>query len=151
MSFSIVINLLNKKISNDIERAYAEEEQQLKKKIEAIAGIFNPCEYGQDKRLANCPLDKSIKTFHNLNKAIAPFEVIKTIQRTHKQITKDIEEYGLNIGQHITINGDIAIASLMTVFLNSNIMTPIKWSMYAQHFSYIDYKIGEVSIFLCRV
>lgn len=77
--------------------------------------------------------------------------MIKTLQRTHKQITRDIEEYGLNIGQHIAINGDIAIASLMTAFLNSKIMHPIKCSTYVQYFSYVDYNIGEVSIFACGV
>eukprot|EP00826_Nyctotherus_ovalis_P045751 TRINITY_DN5093_c0_g1_i3.p1 TRINITY_DN5093_c0_g1~~TRINITY_DN5093_c0_g1_i3.p1 ORF type:complete len:204 (-),score=16.72 TRINITY_DN5093_c0_g1_i3:472-1083(-) len=147
---SVVFNTLSRKISGDIQKAYEEEEEQLKKKVEIIieGGMFDPCEYGQGKLLANCPLKRSIETLKGLNNAAAPFEAIKIIQRTHKQITKEVEEYGLSIGRHISINGDIAIASLMTVFLNSQISNPIKWSIFVQYFSYIDYNMGEVSIFV---
>lgn len=152
MRRSVVFSALSKKISADVQNAYEEEEQQLKKKVEAVTegGMFNPCEYGQDKLLSNCPLKRSIETLKGLNTAAAPFEAIKIIQRTHKQITKEVEEYGLSIGRHVSINGDVAIASLMTAFLNSKVNNPIKWSIFVQYFSYIDYNIGEVSIFVQR-
>ena len=139
---------MNSKISFFLEKAYEDDELQLKKKIEAIieSGTFKPCEYGQDVLLADCPFKKSIEKLQALNKVISPFEIVMTLQKTHKEIVKEIEEFSLSLGKDISINGDIAIASLMTVFLSGKILHPLKWTTYAQYFSYINNNIGEIGI-----
>lgn len=86
-----------------------------------------------------------MEIFEELNDAIAPFEVVNILLRTHKQISDDIKEFAVRkkIGK-IEINGDVIISSLMTIFVNSNIHNPLKNSTYIQYFSYLDYNIGSL-------
>ena len=129
---------------------YKSEEEAIKQKLITIKqlGKFNPCEYGQDKRLLDCPLKKSMETLQELNNAVAPFEIVNTLLKTHKQITEDIKEYARSKKiEKVDINGDVIISSLMTIFVNSNLIHPLINAVYAQHFSYLDYNVGSLGKF----
>ena len=140
--------MLNKSISRYLEKAYEREERQLKRKIEAVkeAVTLNPREYGQDANLISCPLNRSIETLQELNKAIVPFEIATIIAKTHKIIPQEIEEYSLQINKVIPVTEDIITASLMMVFLNARVLQAMKCTMYMEYFSYVE----EVSISIKR-
>lgn len=130
--------------------SYQSEEDAIKKRLGAMrnTGSFNPCEYGQDKRLVDCPLKRSTEVFEELNKAVAPFEIVDILLRTHKQITEDIKEFaGSRKMGKVEINGDVIISSLMTISTHCDFHSPIKNSVYVQHFSYLDYNIGSLGNF----
>ena len=111
-------------------------------------GTFKPQEYGQDDKFAVCPFKRSIEILSGLNTTTTPFEVASILQKTHRQIAEEFEEFALSLGMRdVPINGDIVIASLMTAFIHAGIEHPIEKMLYIQHFSYIAYNISEVGIF----
>ena len=122
------------------------EEEMMKKHVMEIrsSGKFNPIEYGQDKNLAGCKFARSIQQLSLLDTFKTPFEKIACLRSTHKQIATEIDEYTKMIKlPKIALNEDIVIASLMTVFVYSNVEHPIVNTLIIQYFCYVDYSIGE--------
>ncbi len=93
----------------------------------------------------DCPFKRSTALLRSINAAAAPFEIVTLLRQTHKEMTEEIQEYASATGAgEVAINGDIVIASLMTVFLNAQLEHPLAAMTYVQYFSYIDYSITEV-------
>jgi len=105
---------------------------------------FKAQDYGLDQNLVGCPLTMSIGILRELNYARSPFEIVMILQKVHKKIAEEMEEYSLIRGNKITINGDIVISALMSIFIKADIKFAIEKMLYVQYFSYIDYSISEV-------
>ncbi len=144
---SIVYVSLFPDISAKLWTTFAKEEAAIKKKLFELREKhdFRPCDYGQDKRLAACEFRRSVAVLRTLGTVVAPFEIVTILQETHKTIAEEIEEFAKANGtDEIKMNGDIAIASLMTVFLNAMVEHPIFDMVYVQSFSYINHSITEI-------
>ncbi len=140
-------------IFDQLCKNYAAEEAEMQQVVQGLqsSGKLNPLDYGQDKKLADCRFMKSGQQLSAVNSFKTPFEKIGALRVAHKQMVAEINYFTrYSKSGRIELNEDIVIASLMLAFLNSNLEHPIVNMFLMQHFSFVDYSVGESGKFLHR-